>query len=342
MIRDHLASGGAKSGTELANELGVSVGSISSMIDSGAVRVTPAAGARRCDKCNAPSETALCGSCRARLASGGGVRTAETGADADIATRQLATSLSGAPQDISDTGSLHITGSIGPAWRVKAGFDLIVGGQVERAELEAGAGAVRLEAPCRQSEIRSGHLRDLYGRLMATLGDADRDLAGLADAAEALQQAAAQRGQRLSPAVAVGALVKDRWGDLAERLQGGAKLVQGERLRQPTVPETLLKALQAAHDTLEAPSEFAALRTRSRTLSSELSTVRAGQGDNGYQSQTILRNIRVLAIGQRIHIEGPLVKFKPWANVLGMDSLFKVNEVYGTYVNPNCTNKFTL
>jgi hypothetical protein len=45
--------------------------------------------------------------------------------------------------------------------------------------------------------------------------------------------------------------------------------------------------------------------------------------------------------GQRIHIEGPVVKFKPWANVIGMDSLFKVNEVYGTYVNPNCTNKYT-
>lgn len=44
--------------------------------------------------------------------------------------------------------------------------------------------------------------------------------------------------------------------------------------------------------------------------------------------------------GQRIHIEGPLVKFKPWANVIGMDSLFKVNEVYGTYVNPNCTNTY--
>ena len=44
--------------------------------------------------------------------------------------------------------------------------------------------------------------------------------------------------------------------------------------------------------------------------------------------------------GQRIHIEGPVVKFKPWANVIGMDSLFKVNEVYGTYVNPNCTNKY--
>ncbi len=44
--------------------------------------------------------------------------------------------------------------------------------------------------------------------------------------------------------------------------------------------------------------------------------------------------------GQRIHIEGPVVKFKPWANVIGMDSLFKVSEVYGTYVNPNCTNKY--
>lgn len=44
--------------------------------------------------------------------------------------------------------------------------------------------------------------------------------------------------------------------------------------------------------------------------------------------------------GQRLFIEGPVVKFKPWANVIGMDSLFKVTEVYGTYVNPNCTNKY--
>ncbi len=44
--------------------------------------------------------------------------------------------------------------------------------------------------------------------------------------------------------------------------------------------------------------------------------------------------------GQRVHVEGPVVKFKPWANVIGLDSLFKVNEVYGTYVNPNCTNQY--
>lgn len=45
--------------------------------------------------------------------------------------------------------------------------------------------------------------------------------------------------------------------------------------------------------------------------------------------------------GERVHVSGPMVKFKPWANVIGMDSLFKVNEVYGTYVDANCTNKFT-
>ncbi|MEQ1608815.1 MAG: hypothetical protein ABL956_07610 [Hyphomonadaceae bacterium] len=45
--------------------------------------------------------------------------------------------------------------------------------------------------------------------------------------------------------------------------------------------------------------------------------------------------------GERVHISGPVVKFKPWANVIGMDSLFKVSEVYGTYVDPNCTNTYT-
>jgi hypothetical protein len=277
-VRDHLTSGGAKSVRELADELGVSVGSITGMIDSGAVRVTQAPGARKCDKCNAPSETALCSSCRARLASGGGVRQAATGSDAGVPTRQLGTSLSGAAQDVVDAGSLHITGSIGPAWRVRAGFDLTVGGQVERAELEAGAGAVTLEAPCRQSEVRSGHLRNMYGRLMAALGDADRDLAALADSAETLQQAAAQRGQRLPAALALDTLVKSRWSDLGVRLSAGESLVRSERLRQAAVPETLLKAIEAAGKELAKPSDFAALRARSRTLSSELATVRAGQG----------------------------------------------------------------
>lgn len=279
LIRDHLASGGAKSVREIAGELGVSVGSISGMIDSGAVQVAHAPGVRRCDRCNAPAETALCSPCRARLAGGGAAAgSAAAGAGPGIPTRRLDASLSGPPEDIVDAGSLHITGNIGPAWRVRAGFHLTVDGQVERAEIEAGAGAVRLEAPCRQSEIHAGHLRDLYGRLMVALGDADHDLAVLADAAEILQRAATQRGQRLPAAVAVGALTRDRWATLADRLEAGGALVRNERLRRPAVPESLLKALEATANALGDPADLGVLRTHARTLSTALTGVRAGQG----------------------------------------------------------------
>jgi len=278
MIRDHLASGGAKSVRELADELGVSVGSISGMLDSGAVRVAQASGVRQCDKCNAPSETALCSPCRTRLTSGGGARSAATGANAGIHTRQLVTSLSGNSENVVDGGSLHITGGIGPGWCVRAGFDLTVGGQVERAELEAGAGFLRLEAPCRQSEIRAGHLRELYGELIAALGDADRDLGALADAAEALQRAGAQRGQRLPAAVAVAALARDRWDTLTERLAGGEALVRSRRLRQAAVPETLLAALEGASGAILDPGDLGVLRSHARSLSAALVVVRAGQG----------------------------------------------------------------
>jgi hypothetical protein len=278
-VRDHLASGGARTVRELASELGVSVGSISGMLDAGVVKVAQAPSARRCEKCNTPSETALCPSCRARLAAGGTLtRPASTGSEARVPTRHMATSLTGPPQEIVDAGSLHIEGSIGPGWRVRAGFDLTVGGQVERAEIEAGAGALRLDAPCRQSEIRAGHLRDLNGRLIAALADADRDLTALAGSAEALQQTATLRGQRLPLAVAVGALVKDRWADLADRLDAGSSLVAHERLRRPAVPETLLKALDGARDALADPSDIGLLRSRARALAGELATVRAGQG----------------------------------------------------------------
>jgi hypothetical protein len=190
----------------------------------------------------------------------------------------MATSLTGPPQEIVESGSLHVEGSIGPAWRVRAGFDLTVGGQVERAELEAGSGCLRLEAPCRQSELRAGHLRDLCGRLLAALGDADRDLTALTDSAEALQHAAARRGQRVPLAAAVGALTSARWPDLAERLAAGAYLVTRERLRHPTVPETLLSALETARDALADASDLGFLRSRARVLGGELATVRAAQG----------------------------------------------------------------
>jgi hypothetical protein len=44
--------------------------------------------------------------------------------------------------------------------------------------------------------------------------------------------------------------------------------------------------------------------------------------------------------GEHIRIEGPILKWKGWANVLGMDSLFRVDHVEGVYVDTNCQNRF--
>ena len=270
--------GGARSAAELASELGVPVGSISRMLAEGTVKLATAPGSKLCERCSAPSDTPLCGSCRTRLASGAPRQSAESGADAGVETRRISSSLSGPGREEADPGSLRVDGSIAPAWRVRAGFDLAVAGQVERAELEAGAGSITLDAACRQSELRVGQLRRIYSPLAATVGDADRELLGLADSAEALQRAAAQRGRRIPIAGAVTALLADRWPDLVERLAAGAELVEAERLRQPALSTLLLSALQRAHEDLTNPSDLAALRTRARSLSGELCTVRAGQG----------------------------------------------------------------
>lgn len=44
--------------------------------------------------------------------------------------------------------------------------------------------------------------------------------------------------------------------------------------------------------------------------------------------------------GEHFRIEGPVLKWKGWANVLGMDSVFRVDHIEGVYVDTNCQNRF--
>lgn len=44
--------------------------------------------------------------------------------------------------------------------------------------------------------------------------------------------------------------------------------------------------------------------------------------------------------GELVNVGGPVVKFKPWANVIGMDSIFRVETVGGSYFDPDCTNAY--
>lgn len=44
--------------------------------------------------------------------------------------------------------------------------------------------------------------------------------------------------------------------------------------------------------------------------------------------------------GEHFRIEGPVLKWKGWANVLGMDSVFRVDHIEGVYVDTDCQNRF--
>ncbi len=44
--------------------------------------------------------------------------------------------------------------------------------------------------------------------------------------------------------------------------------------------------------------------------------------------------------GEHLRIEGPVLKWKGWANVLGLDSVFRVDHIEGVYVDTDCQNRF--
>jgi len=44
--------------------------------------------------------------------------------------------------------------------------------------------------------------------------------------------------------------------------------------------------------------------------------------------------------GEHLRIEGPVLKWKGWANVLGLDSVFRIDHVEGVYVDTACQNQF--
>src|SRR6185295_13818691 len=44
--------------------------------------------------------------------------------------------------------------------------------------------------------------------------------------------------------------------------------------------------------------------------------------------------------GEDFRVEGPVLKWKPWANIVGMDSLYRIDHVEGVYVDSDCENRF--
>jgi hypothetical protein len=44
--------------------------------------------------------------------------------------------------------------------------------------------------------------------------------------------------------------------------------------------------------------------------------------------------------GEIVYVSGPVLTFKPWANVIGMDSIFTLTRVKGEYIEANCQNLY--
>jgi hypothetical protein len=44
--------------------------------------------------------------------------------------------------------------------------------------------------------------------------------------------------------------------------------------------------------------------------------------------------------GEIIYVSGPVLTFKPWANVIGMDSIFTLTRVKSEYIEANCQNLY--
>lgn len=44
--------------------------------------------------------------------------------------------------------------------------------------------------------------------------------------------------------------------------------------------------------------------------------------------------------GEDFRVEGPVLKWKPWANIVGMDSLYRIDHIEGVYVDSDCENRF--
>ena len=74
-------------------------------------------------------------------------------------------------------------------------------------------------------------------------------------------------------------------------------------------PADLCAALQGAAGGAGGAEEASAISTTSPRSTLRMPRASCAMQPKAYQ-----------ITGQRIHIEGPVVKFKPWANVIGMDS----------------------
>ena len=247
----------------------------------------------RCEMCGAPSATALCANCRSRLVSrtGGGATTAPAKAPLPAAraseapapqlppgaVRRISEPLTGKAAAVSEEGSVVIDGKVGAGWSVFAGEDLTVTGAVERARIEAGIGAIQIEAPVREGDIRAGMMREPFRLLAGALEGSREAVEKVVNDAIAAQAGAAVRGETLTGGDAFRQALAQGSPDLEDRLARAASILdlEGER---PELVEQLLTAIDYLLQAVTSGGDLGIIAGRSGDLDGMLETPRRALG----------------------------------------------------------------
>jgi hypothetical protein len=270
-----------------------------------------------CDLCGTPSASNLCGNCRARLtarlagqtvADGPAARTVASAPAAVVSPkdakprailpqRRIAENLLGAPETVSEQGSLVVDGKVGAGWKLFASEDLTVSGVVERARLEAGIGSLTLEAPCREGEFFAGLLREPLKVLADTVGDADEVLERIARETLERVAAAVVRGETLTTSEAFRAIAAEKAPDLAARLDRAAEALNGMGETGGEALVELLTAVYALRSAVGSATDMDTIAARSGDLSAALETSRAIEGRPPPSVMESLQSCKVTCAG---------------------------------------------
>ncbi|MEW6583515.1 MAG: hypothetical protein AB1416_12235, partial [Actinomycetota bacterium] len=248
---------------------------------------------RPCDRCGAPTDTALCHACRRRLSARLCVPSDDDAAAPEqVAARDEAPpprrpspppvtiggDLVGRPEVVSAPGSIVVEGRVGTGWRLEAMEGIAVDGLVDGADLLAGIGAVRLDGPCRQTEVRAGVARVPLQRAAEALAGAGEELATLLRMTKELRLAAAMRGTAIPVRDALAALVTARAPDLASRLDAALTILRAGRDRAGATVDPLLTAVSTTRAAIASQDDLALLTRAATDLASALDAAGAVSG----------------------------------------------------------------
>jgi hypothetical protein len=240
---------------------------------------------RPCDRCGAPTDTALCPACRRRLSSAlagpeedqrvdEARREPEPVRPPSPPTRTINSDLKGPPEMVSVAGSLVVLGRVGSGWRLEAVESLSVEGIADGADFLAGTGAVRLEGGCRRCDVRAGVARGHLIRASEVLLGIEEEIAMVVRMTTELRLAAAMRGTAVPVRDALEVVLAARAPHLVGRLDAALTILRAGRDRAGSALDPLLLAATTVRTALTTHTDLKGMARDGASLAEAVAAAR--------------------------------------------------------------------